>query len=79
MNDAAISAETKPPSPYDLWQRAEGVPIIEGHIVPDMSGDLPMRFWPRKGVNGAFIQLRGGEGSMDAHVIELAPTKHTEA
>lgn len=64
-------------SPYSVWQRQEGVPIIEGLMIPNIRGELPMKHWARKGVPGAFIKLRGGEGSMDANVIEIPQGKHT--
>jgi quercetin dioxygenase-like cupin family protein len=68
-----------PPSPYAVWQKEEGVPIIGGLIVDDIRGDLPLEFWPRKGVKGAYIGLVGGEESMDAYVIEIPPAGKTEA
>jgi quercetin dioxygenase-like cupin family protein len=68
----------KPLSPYAIWQKQEGVPIIGGLMVPDLRGDLPMSLWPRKGVKGAYIKLLGGEESMDAHVVEIPPTGNTE-
>ena len=71
-------AVKKVPSPYEIWQQTEQVPIVGGLIVPDLRGDLPMELWPRKGVKGAFIGLKGGEQSLDAYVIDIPPTKNTE-
>jgi gentisate 1,2-dioxygenase len=78
MNETTVQADSKPLSPYAAWQKSEGVPIISGLIVDDIHGELPLQIWPRKGVKGAFINLKGGEGSMDAHVIEIPPTGQTE-
>ena len=71
-------AVKKVPSPYAEWQATENVPIIGGLVVPDLRGELPMSMWARKGVEGAFISLRGGEESMDAYIIDIPPTKNTE-
>lgn len=65
------------PSPYSEWADKEGVPIIGGLMVQNIRGDLPMKMWPRKGVKGAFVRLLGGEGSMDAYIIEIPPTGQT--
>jgi quercetin dioxygenase-like cupin family protein len=67
----------QPPSPYAVWQKQEGVPIIGGLMVPDLRADLPMAMWRRKGVKGAFIRLLGGEESMDAHLVDVPPQGHT--
>jgi gentisate 1,2-dioxygenase len=67
-----------PPSPYANWVASEGVPIIGGMIINDIHGDLPMGHWARKGVKGAYVNLVGGEESMDCSVIEIPPMKHTE-
>ena len=71
-------AVKKAPSFYEVWRQREGVPVVTGLIVPDLRGDLPLRTWPRKGVKGTFIGLRGGEQSLDAYVIEIPPTGNTE-
>jgi quercetin dioxygenase-like cupin family protein len=67
-------------SDYVQWQRDEGVPIIErGHVLPSLSAELPLELWPRKGVPGAFIRLRGGEECMDAYILDLPPGASTLA
>ena len=63
---------------YEQWREREGVPVLGGLIVPDLRGGLPLRSWARKGVEGAFIGLRGGEQSLDAYVIEIPPAGNTE-
>lgn len=73
------SAERKiPPSPYELWLRAEGVPVLGGMMLENVHGDLPLEHWPRKGVKGCFINLVGGEESMDSYIIEIPPGGQTE-
>lgn len=80
MNDETTSTSKFkiPPSPYAVWLKSESVPVIDGLMVEDIRGELPMAHWARKGVKGAFINLRGGEESMDAYVIEIPPGGHTE-
>lgn len=65
-------------SPYGEWQRSEGVPIIEGLIVPDLHGDIHMEKWHRKGVKGAFLSMIGAEEAMDAYIVELPPGGNTD-
>ncbi len=67
-----------PPSPYQQWVESEGVPVLDGFIVPDIRGNLPLEHWARKGVPGCFVKLRGGEGALDAYVIEIPAKGHTE-
>lgn len=70
MNDAA---RLIPPSTYELWVKSEGVPVLGGMMLEDVHGELPLAKWPRKGVNGCFINLIGGEESMDSYIIEIPP------
>ena len=72
-------AVKREPSYYELWLEREGMPSMGGLIVPDLRGDLPMKLWDRKGVEGTLLGLRGGEQSMDAYVLDIPPTKNTEA
>lgn len=67
-----------PPSPYQRWLDQEGVPVLGGLIITDVRGDLPMRPWARKGVDGALINLLGGDESMDAYVIDIPPAGHSK-
>ena len=75
---ASQLTSTRRISPYGKWQQSEGVPIVEGLIVPDLRGDLPMEKWARKGVKGAFLKLLGAEESMDAYITEILPAGKTE-
>ena len=72
-------AVKREPSYYELWLEREGMPSMGGLIVPDLRGDLQMKLWDRKGVEGTLLGLRGGEQSMDAYVLDIPPTKNTEA
>jgi len=71
-------SDSKPPSPYAVWQEKQGVPIVGGLIIPDLRGDIPTKMWDRKGVKGAFIKLVGGEESMDAYIVDIPPGGNTE-
>src|SRR5262249_58970741 len=78
-SERAVKQSSKiPRSPWAVWLKQGGVPIIDGVIVADARGDLPMSHWGRKGVKGAFINLLGGEESMDAYIIEIPPKGQTE-
>lgn len=56
---------------YERWQRNEGIPIIKGHSVEDVSS-LPLAPWSRMGGEGTFINL--SEQSVDdAYVCKIAP------
>ena len=68
----------KSTTPYREWQESEGVPVVEGLIVPDLRGDIPMEKWARKGVKGAFLDLLGAEEAMDAYIVEIPPAGNTE-
>jgi gentisate 1,2-dioxygenase len=67
-----------PPSPYALWLKEEGIPVVGGLLIKNIRGDLPLETWPRKGVKGCYINLLGGEESMDSYVMEIPPAGHTE-
>lgn len=61
-----------PPSTYALWREAEGVPVISEMIIEDIrSPALPTGDWGRKGVKGAFIDLFGGEESIDSYILDI--------
>ncbi|MDR7521921.1 MAG: cupin domain-containing protein [Armatimonadota bacterium] len=62
----------RPPSPYDVFMEAEGVPIYRGIGVRRVQ-DLPLGPWRRMGGRGTFIQLYGTEGLWGAYVVEIPP------
>ncbi len=57
---------------YTAWQRDEGVLVIKDHVIENIN-DLELEPWPRRGVNGAILNLDGTQGLIDAHLIEIAP------
>ena len=57
--------------PYLDWLRNEGIPVVE-----DFGVDLPAvetRPWPRYGVNGAAVHLKGRGDFVSMFVLDLAP------
>ena len=59
-------------TPFELWAKQEGIPIIRGYAVKDMY-QAPLGEWKRKGGLGAMIILEGGEGWTAAYVCEIPP------
>lgn len=57
--------------PYLDWLKKEGIPVVE-----DFGVDLPAvdtRPWPRYGVNGAAVHLKGRGDFVSMFVLDLAP------
>lgn len=63
-------------SAYEEWIESEGVPIYQGHAVADLRG-LELAPWRRLGAMGGYAYLKGGGGTTDAYVCELAPGQRT--
>ena len=63
-------------SPYEAWQRAEGIPVHTGSFIPELI-KVEVAPWPRVGAKGAFINLSEQQDN-DGWVIEIAPTAKTE-
>ena len=57
---------------YERWMVKEGVPIVDGLVVPDVS-QMPLRHWKRLGCDGAYLQLTGLQGITGAYVGKIAP------
>ena len=55
---------------YEAWLREEGIPVIEGYGVEDVT-ELPRKPWARTGGQGAYIQLTGMEGFTGMYVGEI--------
>ena len=70
---AAYSNKT----PYDLWQESEGIPILRGHCVEDLTA-IPVAPWKRTGVRGSFINLVGSGRTCGAYVLEIPPRSETQ-
>jgi oxalate decarboxylase/phosphoglucose isomerase-like protein (cupin superfamily) len=57
---------------YEIWLREEGLPIVEGYGIEDVT-ELPRKSWARTGGLGAYIQLKGQEGFTGMYVGEIPP------
>ena len=66
VQEAAYANKT----PYEIWQDGEGIPIVRGHGVEDLTA-VPVAPWSRKGVLGAFVNLIGAGRTCDVHVCEI--------
>jgi hypothetical protein len=57
---------------YGKWLDKEGIPVITGHGVLDLTA-VSLKPWARKGGLGAYINLAGCEGITDAYLCEILP------
>lgn len=57
---------------YDLWMRAQGIPIHEGYYIEDLR-TLELGWWKARECDAAFIQLVGQEGVSATRVVEIPP------
>ena len=57
---------------YEVWLREEGIPVVGGYGVEDVTV-LPRKPWPRTGGSGAYIDLKGMEGFTGMYVCEIPP------
>jgi len=55
---------------YEKWLGKEGLPVIKGYGVPDLIA-VPSKAWTCKAGLGAYINLIGAEGFMDADLCEI--------
>jgi hypothetical protein len=62
-------------SPYQAWQKREGLPVYKGAYVPDLY-TLELAPWARVGQSAAFVNLAEQEQD-DAWVMEIAPGNQT--
>src|SRR5580700_4530006 len=61
--------------PYLDWLRGEGIPVVEDFGV--YLFDVETAPWPRYGVNGAAVHLKGRGDFANMFVFEIAPGKAT--
>jgi quercetin dioxygenase-like cupin family protein len=61
-----------PETSYERWMKQEGVPVVEGHGVEDITA-LPRAPWPWLGGKGTIIKLNGMEGVTGSYVGEIPP------
>ncbi len=59
---------------YEEWIQAQGIPIYRDYFVED-ARELKLEPWSAMECNGAFLQLVGQEGVVEARVIEIPPGK----
>jgi hypothetical protein len=59
---------------YENWLKNEGLPIIKEYSVSDLM-TIGLAPWPRRGGRGAYINLVGAEGTIDAYLCEIPPGK----
>ena len=57
---------------YEAWLRDEGIPVVTGYGVQDVTV-LPRKPWKRTGGSGAYIDLKGMEGFTGMFVAEIPP------
>ncbi len=55
---------------YQRWMEEEGIPIVEGLAIEDVT-DLALKPWKRLGGKGTYIQLKGGGGVTGMYVVEI--------
>lgn len=59
-------------NPYEEWLKSEGLPVYRDYYVPDLRA-LELKPSKRLGVQGAYIDLKGGEGVNDGYLCEIPP------
>src|SRR5581483_6931480 len=63
------------PTPYDELQAREGIPIVKGNVVEDVTA-LELGPWARMGAAGCYLNL-SNQQQTDAYVCEIAPGAQT--
>jgi quercetin dioxygenase-like cupin family protein len=63
------------PTPYDLFQAKEDIPVIKGNVASDVLA-LELGRWERMGARGCFLNL-SNQQQTDAYVCEIPPGKET--
>jgi uncharacterized RmlC-like cupin family protein len=74
MNDAAQPDMLR--DPYGSWIQSEGVPVVEDFGIDLL--ELPVKRWPRFGVDGGVAHLKGRGDFVAVFVLDLAPGAKTE-
>jgi mannose-6-phosphate isomerase-like protein (cupin superfamily) len=57
--------------PYLTWAKDQGVPIIQDFGIDIRK--VPVKHWPRYGMNGAFCHLKGRDDFISIFAFELPP------
>ncbi|HKX31374.1 MAG TPA: ethanolamine ammonia lyase-activating protein [Blastocatellia bacterium] len=63
-------------NPYEEWLKEEGIPVHRDHHIADLR-TAEVKPWKRLGVQGAHIDLVGGEGVNAGYLCEIAPGANT--
>lgn len=58
-------------NPYEEWRKTEGLPVYTDYAVANVH-TAAVAPWKRLGVQGAYIDLKGGEGINDGYLCEIA-------
>ena len=59
-------------TPYDDWVDSQGIDVFKGYFIEDLN-TLPLKWWERKGGQGAFINLEGAGYLDDGFVCSIPP------
>jgi len=57
---------------YERFMESEGVPVIEGYGVTDLS-KIQLKAWKRVGCDGAYLRFYGSDGSTGIYVGRMQP------
>jgi hypothetical protein len=63
------------PTPYDLLQVDEGIPVVKGNVVEDVT-TLALGEWKRMGALGCYLNL-SNQQQTDAYVCEIPSGSET--
>ena len=63
------------PTPYDLLQQKEGIPVVRGNVIADVAA-LDLGRWERMGAFGCYLNL-SHQQQTDAYVCAIPPGKQT--
>ena len=74
MNDSAQPDMLR--DPYGSWLQAEGVPVVEDFGIDLL--EMPVRPWPRFGVDGGVAHLKGRGDFVAVFVLDLGPGAKSE-
>src|SRR5215510_11459653 len=79
MEEPKISTKliTEKGSSYKRWVASEGIPVIEGFFIEDIS-EVPLETWKRTERLSVRICLQGTVESNDAYIGEIPPGKALE-
>lgn len=64
-------------NPYEEWLKQENLPVHREYGILDLRA-IEVKPWKRMGCDGAYLDLKGGEGVNNAYVCEIAPGGSTQ-